>query len=286
MQLREEQRLEDKDDGTNELLLDALIGNACGDNEALDVRMTYQEVLDDVDIKLAQTKELYTPRVIANLYLLRQYTQQLLKLGQYRLGRVNASLLVASSNHRFNNGKTLARRIRGLFNYYRQWHGIPQETRGGKRDSASYLDNEDIFLACRTWLINQELGTISPNDFLNTINQEILPRLLSIIEKPIARSTAYLWLPRLGFYCHETKKGLYVDGHERPNVIQYHQEVFLLLIKELLSYTVQYEEDEAGTWHTIQPLLPIGVQVHVIYFHDKSCFHGFDYKKSLWLADN
>jgi hypothetical protein len=75
VQLREEQRLEDKDDGTNELLLDALIGTACGDNEALDIRMTYQEVLNDVDIKLAQTKELYTPRIIANLYLLRQYTQ-------------------------------------------------------------------------------------------------------------------------------------------------------------------------------------------------------------------
>jgi hypothetical protein len=26
--------------------------------------------------------------------------------------------------------------------------------------------------------------------------------------------------------------------------------------------------------------------VHVIYFYNKSCFYGFDYKKSLWLADN
>jgi hypothetical protein len=41
MQLRKEQRLEDKDDGTNELLLDTLIRNACGDNKALDIRMTY-----------------------------------------------------------------------------------------------------------------------------------------------------------------------------------------------------------------------------------------------------
>ncbi|PMD55885.1 uncharacterized protein K444DRAFT_695185, partial [Hyaloscypha bicolor E] len=137
------------------------------------------------------------------------------------------------------------------------------ETRGSKREGASYLDNEDIFLACRTWLINQELGMILPNDFLNTINQEILPRLLLIMEKPIARSIAYLWLPRLGFYCHETKKGLYVDGYECPNVIEYCQEVFLPLMKELLSYIV-----------------------HVMYFHDESCFHGFDYKKSLWLADN
>jgi hypothetical protein len=41
MQLRNEQRLEDKDDRTNELLIDALIRNAYGDNEALDIRMTY-----------------------------------------------------------------------------------------------------------------------------------------------------------------------------------------------------------------------------------------------------
>jgi hypothetical protein len=29
------------------------MGDACGDNKALEVRLTYQEVLDDVDIKLA-----------------------------------------------------------------------------------------------------------------------------------------------------------------------------------------------------------------------------------------
>jgi hypothetical protein len=23
-----------------------------------------------------------------------------------------------------------------------------------------------------------------------------------------------------------------------------------------------------------------------MYFHDESCFHGFDYKKSLWLVDS
>jgi hypothetical protein len=120
IQLREEQRLKDKDNRTNELLLDALIRTACRDNKALNVQMTYQEVLNNMDIKLAQTKKLYTPRVIADLHLLRQYTQQLLKLGQYRLERVNTSLLVASSNHRLNDRKTLARRIRGLFNYYRQ----------------------------------------------------------------------------------------------------------------------------------------------------------------------
>jgi hypothetical protein len=54
--------------------MDALIGNTCGDDEALDVRITYQEVLNDVDIKLAQIKDLYTPCIVADLHLLRQYT--------------------------------------------------------------------------------------------------------------------------------------------------------------------------------------------------------------------
>ena len=33
--------------------MDALIRNAYGDNEALDIRMTYQEVFNNIDIKLA-----------------------------------------------------------------------------------------------------------------------------------------------------------------------------------------------------------------------------------------
>ena len=51
--------------------MDALIRDICGDNEALDIRMTYQEVLNDVDIKLAQIKDSYTPYIVADLYLLR-----------------------------------------------------------------------------------------------------------------------------------------------------------------------------------------------------------------------
>jgi hypothetical protein len=71
VQLAKEQRLEDEDDRTNKLLIDALIRNACGDNKALDVRITYQEVLDDIDIKLAEIKDLYTPCIVADLHLLR-----------------------------------------------------------------------------------------------------------------------------------------------------------------------------------------------------------------------
>jgi hypothetical protein len=263
--------------------MDALIGETCGDDDALWERMTYQEVFDSVQGHLSNQKAPYAPRTFSDLQLLKQYTAQLLKEGEFHLGRVAASLLVAQSNHLSNNGKTLARRIRALFRHYQTFGGLPAETRGGKRNGRSYLDNEDVFQACRAWLTSQELGTVTPDDFRLAINTEILPRLLISTGKTISRTTTYDWLRRLGFYKSESKKGVYVDGHEREDVIRYRKEVFLPKINQILSYATQYEQKDDGTWEVIQPLLPLGVKRHVIYFHDESCFHGYDYKKTVWL---
>jgi hypothetical protein len=245
--------------------------------------MTYQEVFNSVQLHLANQKQAYAPRTISDLQLLKQYTAQLLKKGEYHLGRVAASQLVAQSNHLENDGKTLARRIRALFRHYQTFGGLPAETRGGKRNGRSYLDNEDVFQACRAWLTSQELGTVIPDNFCIAVNTEILPRLLISTRKRISRATTYNWLQRLGFYKSESKKGVYVDGHEREDVISYRQDVFLLKIEELLGYTTQYDEKSDGTWEAIHPSLPLGIKRHIFYFHDKSCFHGYDYKKSIWL---
>jgi hypothetical protein len=87
--------------------MDALIGETCGDNDALQERMTYQEVFNNVQLHLANQKQAYAPRTISDLQLLKQYTAQLLKKGEHHLGRVAASQLVAQSNHLENDGKTL-----------------------------------------------------------------------------------------------------------------------------------------------------------------------------------
>jgi hypothetical protein len=271
------------DDGSEELLMDALIGEACGDSDLLDIPLTDQEVFDYVERLLFDKKAEYAPRTFLDLSLLRQYTAQLLKKGDYRLGRLAASKLVAQSNHIENDGATLARRIRALLRHFKTFKGLPAETRGGKRKGSSYLDNEDVFQACRAWLLQQELGTITPENFRVAINEEILPRLMVSFATLISRTTTYNWLLRLGFYKSEMKKGVYVDGHEREDVIAYRQEVFLPIMAKLDSYTRQYEEKDDGTWTIIEPILPLGVQRHVIYCHDESCFHGHDYKKTLWL---
>jgi len=199
------------------------------------------------------------------------------------LNQFAASRLVAQSNHLENDGKRLARRIRALFKHYQSFGGLPAETRGGKRNGHSYLDNEDVFQACRAWLLQQELGTVTSDNFRMAINEEILPRLMISCSKGICRTSTYNWLLRLGFYKSEVKKGVYVDGHEREDVVAYRQTVFLPLMAKLDSYTRQYTENDDGTWKVVEPLLPVGVKRHVMYFHDESCFHGHDYKKIIWL---
>ena len=160
-----------------------------------------------------------------------------------RRGRIEASLLMAESNHPTSDGKTLARKIRALFLYYYTYRSLPIETRGGKRENRFYLDNKDIFRAYRAWLLAQKLATVTPKGFRYALNTEIIPRLLASTTKankpllglttgirknpgkkpkewkPLSKIATYKWLNRLGFYATKEKKGVYIDGHEREDVI-------------------------------------------------------------------
>lgn len=60
----------------------------------------------------------------------------------------------------------------------------------------------------------------------------------------------------------ETKKGMYFDGHERPEVIQDRQERFLPAIDALKAQAVWVHEDHDGkisVVNTDKPYLPVSV---------------------------
>jgi len=76
--------------------MDALIGETCRDDDVLQELMTYKEVFESVELHLAQKGQEYAPRTILDLVLLKQYTAQLLKQGEYHLGRVAASRIEGS----------------------------------------------------------------------------------------------------------------------------------------------------------------------------------------------
>ena len=58
--------------------------------------------------------------------------------------------------------------------------------------------------------------------FCKWINNELLPShaLLVNLPRTISMRTANRWLHKLGFIAKSHKKGLYVDGHEREDVVK------------------------------------------------------------------
>ena len=61
--------------------------------------------------------------------------------------------------------------------------------------------------------------------------------------KPGIRSrTACRWLHQLGYNWRDIRKGVFIDGHERPDVVEYRNQ-FLREIEAVKPYLVEFEED-------------------------------------------
>lgn len=106
-------------------------------------------------------------------------------------------------------------------------------------------------------------------------------------DKPIDRNlairarTARHWLKKLGFDWEESKKGVYIDGHERQDVVDYRDNVFLPKFFELLPKMVSWDED--GNMSI--PELPNGERPVVLVTHDESAFNANDGRRRLWIKD-
>ena len=77
----------------------------------------------------------------------------------------------------------------------------------------------------------------------------------------------------LGLVYGHYRKGVYVDGHEREDVVMYHQQVFLPRWKEYKHRLAIFKED--GTWEPPAGLLP-GKKTLIFVTHDESTFNAND----------
>ena len=74
-------------------------------------------------------------------------------------------------------------------------------------------------------------------------------------------------------------KGVYMDGHERQDVVDYWNKVFLPAIKEFEKRMSKFEGPEMKR---IDPELEEGQQQIIAFYHDKCCFHANDDAQNLW----
>jgi hypothetical protein len=213
-----------------------------------------------------------------------------MKLHQYELLRsfatlrikgykwIAASIHIAIDRHD-GDGAYFALRVRALARYYEKHETLPIEWRGGYRKGSSHLEDPDVSAAVRVWLENQSSKEMTPSTFCRALNTTILPELGIALKHPLSHRTARRWLLRMGYQRCVLRKGVYMDGHEREDVVKYRNEVFLPQMKELERRMTQYHGHDL---ECKEPLLEEGEKRLIPLFHDETCFHASEFKQSVW----
>jgi len=104
------------------------------------------------------------------------------------------------------------------------------------------------------------------------------------LRKNISLVTAERWMARCGFRWTVARKGQYVDGHEREDVVSYRQNKFLpswyaleprMRNWEVVKGKVVEELHQASSGDSQRPV--------VVWFHDESIFYAHDRRKKRWI---
>jgi hypothetical protein len=143
------------------------------------------------------------------------------------------------------------------------------------------LLDERVKTAARGWLTSQKVGEVNPRRFQQALNTEILPALSITLTRPLCERTARRWLLKLGWRLKALKKGVYMDGHERDDVVKYRNEVFLPAMAKFEEQMTKFEGPELTK---VPPVLKDGEKEIIALFHDESCLTVNDYKATAWLG--
>ncbi|CAG8503577.1 10811_t:CDS:2, partial [Scutellospora calospora] len=124
------------------------------------------------------------------------------------------------------------------------------------------VDDKDVALKCRQW-IREESGVngVSPSQFKQYIDSAILPEYTGGTRKSISLRTAKRWLNVLGCQFKKYQKGMYFDGHERRDVVEYRREKMEL----------------------VPPMLGVGEHELIFITHDECIFYSNDGKRGIWV---
>lgn len=128
---------------------------------------------------------------------------------------------------------------------------------------------------------------MTPKALAKHVNKTLFPQLSIQPAKALGMRTAARWLIQLGWRHSMVKKGIYIDGHERKDVVEYWDETFLLKIKVFQSRMATWELDKSTKeLKRIAPTLEPAQKEIITQFQDESCFHANEVTGSAWLRDS
>ena len=209
----------------------------------------FNALINIIEDKLKLEDKHLTPGYKLQLKAVQHYLQ-LLNKGHAKL---KASQTVADL---LNRGIWFARCVRSWAKAFIEYGDVPESNHGKHLRGSSILDDEDVQLKVTSYL-QQHKFDITVHNFCDYISNEILPsvgieektkirylfyniciyRLLSFINILLkiftfySKSTAIRWLKKMGFVFSQYTKGMYIDGHERDDVVTYRKEFLEIMFR-------------------------------------------------------
>jgi hypothetical protein len=101
------------------------------------------------------------------------------------------------------------------------------------------------------------------------------------ILKPITLDTACEWMLKLNFKWRQAPKGTYLNGHERPDVVHYRQNIYLPTLAQREPAIWAWDKDNLS--HLVDPASPSPIRHTVLWFHDQCIFYQNDRRKYHWV---
>jgi hypothetical protein len=195
-----------------------------------------------------------------------------------------ATLIVAKSQ---GAGPKYARNLRTWLLRYISCGDLPLHHYGGSY--SPILHDEDFTHDLKLHLLEiSDKGYVRAQDVVDYV---ALPEIQEKLGGPGGRTkislrTGQRWLKKLDWRYGKKKKGMYIDGHEREDVIKYREE-FTQRWKEYEKRMVTYNND--GTIQSTPKgfAVPQGARFRLILVtHDESTFYQEDRRKSKWTHKN
>ena len=205
--------------------------------------------------------------------------QFMVKLKEDSQSKISISVEIAKSLFSKSQPEWNARKIRQWASYFLVHKELPQPRQGMHVKIPSLIDQEDARRACLSWLRSTNANLISGRSFSEWIHSNLHNELELDAPVSISERTAVRWLTLLDFVHCEQKKGTYVDGHERDDVVRY-REQFLRKMEEHQYRMITYVGEDCEI--AIQPDLDDGVRPLVLVVQDESCFSSNDGRKTIW----
>ena len=124
-----------------------------------------------------------------------------------------------------------------------------------------------------------------PKGLKRYLELDLFPRIHVKVVRGVSLRTAWRWLHREGFRFTKHRKALYFDGHERPDVVDYRQNIFIPQMKEYRRRIVEYVVGDVGKEK--EKLVENYVERRlVLTAHDESTAQANDGKKKSWVHEN